>query len=74
MESRAKYIYVGNEVVVFGQIQPQRIGLLGSRNSQIPFRDTPNTMPIKDGLTKLYKKKNGMTYEVGGCSWGSRFE
>ena len=37
--------------VVSGQIQPHKIGLsdLRSPDSQIQFRHTPNTIPIKDG-------------------------
>ena len=47
-----KKINIGFERVVFGQIQPHKIGLsdLRSPNSQIQFRYTPNTMPIKYGF------------------------
>ena len=53
-DSRAKK-YFGFERVVFGQIQPHKIGLsdLRSPNSQIQFRYTTNTMPVKDGLSAL---------------------
>ena len=55
MEPRGKYIYIGFEIIVFGQILPHKIGVsdLRSLNSQIQFQYTPNTMPIKDGLTIL---------------------
>ena len=51
MEPRKK-INIGFEIIVFGQILPHKIGVSDSRspNSQIQFRYTPNTMPIKDGL------------------------
>ena len=51
MEPREN-IYIGFEIIVFGQILPHKIGVsdLRSPNSQIQFRYTPNTMPIKDGL------------------------
>ena len=55
--SRGKKINIGFEIIVFGQILPHIIGVsdLRSPNSQIQFRYTPNTMPIKDGLTtELY--------------------
>ena len=55
--SRGQKKKTGFERVVFGQIQPHKIGLsdLSSPNSQIQFRYTPNTMPIKDGLrTKMF--------------------
>ena len=50
--SRRKKINLGFEIIVFGQILPHKIGVsdLRSPNSQIQFRYTPNTMPIKDGL------------------------
>ena len=53
MELRGK-IYMGFEIIVFGQILPHKIGLsdLRSPNSQIQFRyyapQKQNTMPIKD--------------------------
>ena len=52
MEPRGIYIYIGFEIIVFGQILPHKIGVsdLRSPNSQIQFQYTPNTMPIKDGL------------------------
>ena len=51
MEPRGKK-KIGFEIIVFGQIPPHKIGVsdLRSLNSQIQFRYTPNTMPIKDGL------------------------
>ena len=41
---------IGFEIIVYGQILPDKKGLsdLRSPNSQIQFRYTPNTMPIKD--------------------------
>ena len=44
---------IGFEIIVFGQILPHKIGVsdLRSPNSQIQFQYTPNTMPIKDGLS-----------------------
>ena len=47
---------MGFEIIVFGQILPHKIGVsdLRSPNSQIQFLYTPNTMPIKDGLTVLF--------------------
>ena len=51
--NRRKKINIGFEIIVFGQILPHKIGVsdLRSPNSQIQFRYTPNTMPIKDGLS-----------------------
>ena len=51
--SRGEKINIGFEIIVFGQILPHKIGVsdLRSPYSQIQFRYTPNTMPIKDGLT-----------------------
>ena len=51
MEPREN-IYIGFEIIVFGQILPHKIGVsdVRSPNSQIQFQYTPNTMPIKDGL------------------------
>ena len=53
MEPREKK-YIGFEIIVFGQILPHKIGVsdLRSPNSQIQFQYTPNTMPIKDGLSR----------------------
>ena len=53
-----KNIYIGFEIIVFGQILPHKTGVsdLRSPNSNIQFRYTPNTMPIKDGLTCSLKK------------------
>ena len=50
--AEGKKKYIGFEIIVFGQILPHKIGVsdLRSPNSQIQFRYTPNTMPIKDGL------------------------
>ena len=50
--AEGNYIYIGFEIIVFGQILPHKIGVsdLRSPNSQIQFLYTPNTMPIKDGL------------------------
>ena len=50
--SRGGKKFIGFEIIVFGQILPHKIGVsdLRSPNSQIQFRYTPNTMPIKDGL------------------------
>ena len=51
--TEGKNIYIGFEIIVFGQILLHKIGVsdLRSPNSQIQFQYTPNTMPIKDGLT-----------------------
>ena len=50
---------IGFEIIVFGQILPHKIGVsdLRSPNSQIQFLYTPNTMPIKDGLTLLLQDR-----------------
>ena len=52
MEPREKI--KGFEIIVFGQILPHKIGVsdLRSPNSPIQFRYTPNTIPIKDGLSE----------------------
>ena len=51
--AEGKNIYIGFDIIVFGQILPHKIGVsdLRSPNSPIQFRYTPNTMPIKDGFT-----------------------
>ena len=56
--SRGEKKYIGFEIIVFGQILPRKIGVsdLRSPNSQIQFRYTPNTMPIKDGLSAEEKR------------------
>ena len=44
------------EIIVFGQILPHKIGVsdLRSPNSQIQFRYTPYTIPIKDDTIFFY--------------------
>ena len=51
MEPREN-IYIGFEIIVFGQILTHKIGVsdLSSPNSQIQLRYTPNTMLIKYGV------------------------
>ena len=59
MEPREN-IYIGFDIIVFGQTIPHKIGVSDLRcpNSQIQFLYTPNTMPIKDGLSlELLVKK-----------------
>ena len=69
MEPREKnkYIYMGFEIVVFGQILPHKIGVsdLRSPNSQIQFLYTPNTKPIKDGLKRPTLMHTKNLYENG---------
>ena len=59
MEPRGKK-NIGFEIIVFGQILPHKIGIsdLKSPNSQIHFRYTLNTMPIKDSLKRLVEKRS----------------